>query len=258
MLIVAAFAATMSASPEADAVRRQVRLEQRMGAQLPMDLQLRNEEGKVVPISSVFANGKPVIITPVYYSCPMLCNVVVDQLVNRLDDLRLDVGRDFNVLTYSFDHQETAPEAAAKRRLYLRRYGRAGAGDGWHFFTGDEKSVRALSDAVGFHFAWDEQKKQFAHPAAVIVATGDGRIARYFYGLDYTARDLRLGLVEASDGKIGTATDKLMLLCYDYDPATGRYSATAMNIMRVGGAASVLGLAGFVFIMVRRERTAVN
>ena len=258
LILFAGISALFADAPTQDEIRRSAGLEQKLGNQLPMDLQLRDENGNLVPLSSQFDGVHPVIITPVYYSCPMLCNVVVDQLVNRMDDLRMDAGRDFRVLTYSFDSKEATPEAEAKRKMYLRRYGRAGAAEGWHFFTGDEKSVRTLSDALGFKYAWDEQRKQFAHPATVIVATPQGKVSRYFYGMDYAPRDLRLGLVDASGGKIGSATDKLMLLCYDYDPATGKYSATAMNIMRIGGAASAMGLAGFIIVMLRKERSAAN
>jgi protein SCO1/2 len=224
-----------------------------------MDIVLRDENGKMVNIATQFGKGRPVIITPVYYSCPMLCNITIDTLIGRMADLKkLDAGRDFEILTYSFDPVETSPEADAKRTLYLRRYGRQGAGQGWHFYTGDEKSVRKLSDALGFKYTYDPVKKQYAHAALIAVATPDGKISRYFYGMDYTPRDLNFGLIDASGGKIGAATDKLLMLCYDYNPATGKYSATAMNIVRVGGTASVLGLAGFIFISLRRERLAAK
>lgn len=256
--LFAAASAYATPSLTSQQVTTGVGVEQRLGQKLPLDVKLRDASGKMVPLSAAFDGTRPVIITPVYYDCPMLCGVVLDQLINRLVDLKLNIGHDFNVVTYSFNPNETSPDAAAKRTMYLRRYGRAGAADGWHFYTGDEASVRALSDAVGFRYLWDPQQKEYAHAATVIVATPKGEIARYFQGMEYSSRDLRLALVEASEGKIGNPIDRLMLLCYDYDPATGKYSARAMKIVRLGGAATVAGLAGFIFLMIRKERTAAK
>lgn len=255
--LLVSFSAFAAPKQTDDQIRRGVSVAQRLGTQLPLDVMLRNENGKLVPLSSQFGS-KPVILVPVYYSCPMLCNITIDTLVNRMADLRIDAGRDFNIVTYSFDANETAPEADAKRTLYLRRYGRQGAGEGWHFYTADAKTIEKLNDALGLKFSWDAAKKQWAHASLIVVATPQGKVARYFYGMDYAPRDLNLGLVEASGNKIGSPTDKLMLLCYDYDPATGKYSATAMNIVRLGGAASVLGLAGFIFTSLRKERLAAK
>lgn len=257
-VIAASFTLTVPAlaAPErADDIRDQVRLDQRIGETLPLDLQLRDSSGEYVRLGDLIGD-KPVVITPVFFSCPMLCNITIDQLINRMSDVRLDVGRDFEIITYSFDHRDTVADAAEKRDLYLRRYGRAGAGEGWKFLTGDEQSVKQLSDALGFHYAWDEKKQEFAHPASTIVVTPEGKIGYYFFGFDYTSRDLRYSLIEASDNRLGSVADKIMLLCYDYDPGTGKYSATAMNMVRLGGVATVAGLGGFIFIMLRRERSA--
>lgn len=238
-------------------VRTQVGADQKLGARVPAGLKLRDHSGRVVTLGSRLGN-KPVIITPVYYSCPILCNVVLDQLNNRLAELRFTVGKEFDVLTYSFDPKETAADAYNKRRIYVGRYGRVASDDAWPFMTGDGPTVQKLSEALGFSYLWDPKQKQFAHAAAVIVVTPDGRISRYFRGVEYTARDLRFALVEASEGKIGSTVDRLMLLCYEYDPASGKYGVTAMNLVRAGGAATVFGLAGFIFVMLRRERNAAK
>ena len=184
----------------------------------------------------------------------MLCNVVLEGVVEALRELRFDVGKQFEVLTVSFDSSETAKDAAAKKAKYVRHYGRKDAAGGWHFLTGDDKSVTTLMNALGFHYQWDDQIKQWAHGTTIVVATPEGRIARYFFGIQYPPRDLRLGLVEASGGKIGSAIDQLLLLCYHYDPATGKYSTYAMNAVRVGSGATVAALAAFIAIMLRRER----
>lgn len=257
-VIMTAVSAGATPSLTSKQVTSGVGVEQRLGAKLPLEVKLRDQSGKIVPLSAAFDGTRPVIITPVYYDCPMLCGVVLDQLINRLVELKLDIGRDFNVVTYSFNPNETSPDAAAKRTLYLGRYGRPGAGEGWHFYTSDEVSLRQLSDALGFKYMWDPEQKEYAHAAAVVIATPKGEIARYFQGMEYSSRDLRLALVEASEGKIGNPIDRLMLLCYDYDPATGKYSALSMKIVRAGGAATVAGLAGFIFVMIRKERTAAK
>lgn len=256
-LLALALASNAFAKPvNQEDVRRAVRIDQLLGKSLPMDAEFRNEKGQRVFLRDLFKSGRPVVITPVYYSCPMLCNVVLDQMVNRMADLRFDVGREFDIITYSFDAKETPPEAEAKKVVMVRRYGREGAAFGWSFLTGDERNIQKLSDALGFHFAWDGERKEYAHAAAVMVATPDGKIARYLNGMEYSARDLRLAIVEASANKIGSPVDRLLLLCYHYDPGSGTYSARAMNVMRLGGVATVLGLGSFIFVMIRKERSA--
>jgi protein SCO1/2 len=184
----------------------------------------------------------------------MLCSIVTDGLTNSMSELKFDLGKEFDVLTVSFDPRDTPPEAAARRAKFVKRYGRPGAAEGWHFLTGSEPSIRALTDSVGFRYAYDPKIDQYAHGATLIILTPAGRISRYFYGFEYKPRDIRLGLVEASAGRIGSVTDAVLLMCYHYDPATGTYSRVAMNFVRAGGVATMLSLGGFIFLMIRRER----
>lgn len=230
-----------------------VRIDQNLGRPIPPDLQFRDEAGRDVRLGDYFGK-KPVILTPVYYRCPMLCNIVLEGVVNALRELRFDAGREFEVVTVSFDPAETPQDATAKKAKYLARYARPGAEQGWHFLTGDAQSVSTLMRTLGFHYEWDEEIKQWAHGTTIVVATPEGRIARYFFGIQYPPRDLRLGLVEASGGRIGSVADQLLLLCYHYDPATGKYSAYAMNAVRLGGGATVAAIAGFILVMLRREK----
>ena len=236
-----------------DGPAKPVRVDQRLGAPLPLELEFRDHTGKVVRLGEYFTD-RPVIITPVYYRCPMLCNLVLEGLNNSLRDLRFEVGKEFDVVTVSFDARETSADAAKERETAVRHYRRAGAATGWHFLTGDQTSINTLMNALGFRFQWDAKSKQWAHGATIVVATPDGRISRYLFGVQYPARDLRLGLVESSKKSIGSPIDQFLLLCYSYDPATGRYNAVAMNTVRIAGGATVLGIAGFIFLMIRKER----
>ena len=229
-----------------------VRIEQRLGAQAPLDLTFRDEAGRPAPLRE-YINGKPTILVLAYYDCPMLCTLVLNGLTSSLSDLKFDVGREFNVVTLSFDPREQPALAAAKKEVYVKRYGRAGAAAGWHFLTGDEANIKQLAQAVGFRYAFDPATGQYAHASGIMVLTPAGRVARYFYGIEYPPRDLRLGLVEASQNRIGSPVDQVLLLCYHYDVATGRYAPFAVGLMRAGGAMSVLALASLIFVMLRRE-----
>ncbi len=228
-------------------------IDQKIGAEIPLDLEFVDENGRKVRLGDFFGD-RPVVLTPVYYSCPMLCNLVLDGLVRTALNLKFDIGDDYEIVTVSFDHTESFEMAKAKKDLYTRRYGRPGVGSGWHFLTGEQLAIRDLMESVGFGYSYDSIQDQYAHAAAIIVLTPDGVIARYFYGFEYDARDLRLGLVEASDGQVGTPIDDLLLLCFSYDPATGKYSRIAMNAVRVGGTLTVVCIFGFIFIMVRRDK----
>jgi len=189
-----------------------------------------------------------------YYRCPMLCSMVMEGVTSTLTELTFDVGKQFDVVTISIDPRDTPKDAAAKKEKYVKRYGRLSTASGWHFLTGPESAIHKITDAAGFHYAYDPRMDQFAHATTLMVLTPGGRMSRYLYGFEYKPRDVRLALVEASANKIGTATDAILLLCYHYDPVTGKYSRQAMNVVRAGGLATVAGLAGFIFVMVRRER----
>jgi protein SCO1/2 len=232
---------------------REVGIEQRLDAQVPLDLTFRDEEGRALPLGSYFGK-KPVVLALAYYECPMLCTLVLNGLVRALRAISLDLGDDFEVVTVSFDPRETPALAAAKKQTYLEQYGRDGGATGWHFLTGEGPAIECLAQSVGFRFTWVPNESQFAHAAAIMVLTPGGRVARYFYGVEYPPRDLRLGLVEAAAGTIGTAVDQLLLYCYRYDPATGKYGAVAMRLMRLGGVMTVIALGSFILISRRRER----
>jgi len=251
LMTVAAFAQTNSATPPD--LPGKVAITQNLNSQLPLDLMLRDETGRVVRLGQYFNHGKPVLLNFMYYRCPMLCPMVMDGVTSALTELRFDIGKEFDVVTVSMDLRDTPEQATAKKDLYVKRYGRFGAANGWHFLTGPESAIRRLTNTAGFQYAYDPKTDQFAHGTALIAVTSQGRISRYLYGFEYKPRDLRLALVEASAGKIGTATDAILLLCYHYDPATGKYSRTAMNYVRAGGVATMLGLAGFIFVMIRKE-----
>jgi protein SCO1/2 len=232
---------------------REIGFDQKIDEPLPLDVELRNEQGQQVRLGEYFG-ARPVVLAFVYYDCPMLCTQVLSAMTSTFGVLALDPGRDFEIVVVSFDPRETPALAAEKKALYLERFGRPGTEGGWHFLTGDEGSVKRLTSAAGFRYAWDEQTGQFAHPAGVIVTTPDGRLARYLFGLEYGPRDLRFALIEASEGRVGSAVDSLLLYCYHYDPMTGRYGLVVMRALRIAGAATVLLLGAFITVMVRRER----
>jgi protein SCO1/2 len=234
-------------------VLEEVRVEQRLGEQVPTDLRFRDEAGREVRLAEYFRAGKPVVLSLVYYECPMLCNQILNGLVGTLEAVSLTPGKDFQVVTVSFDARETPELAAKKKETYLRRYRRKGAEDGWHFLTGDKEAIERLASAVGFGFVWDERSQQFAHASAIMVATPEAKLSHYFYGIEYSPKDLRLALVEASGGRIGNPVDELVLYCYHYDPTTGRYGPAIMNIMRAAGVLTFFGLVALILALRRRE-----
>lgn len=231
-----------------------VGIEQHLDAQIPPDLAFRDETGQTVKLGNYFGK-KPLILNLVYYNCTMLCGEALAGLTGAMRLLKFDLGKEFDVLTVSFDPRETPALAAGKKQDYVKRYGRAGAGAGWHFLTGPTESVNALTKAVGFQYQYDPKINQFAHATAILVLTPQGRISRYFYGVEFPPKDLRMGLVEASEGKIGNAVDQVLLYCYHYDPATGKYGAIITNVLRLAAAATILILGGFLLIMMRLERS---
>jgi len=248
--IAAQVPTTADAGP---AALRDVGLDQRLNELVPLDLVFRDEQGAPVRLGAYF-NDKPVVLTLVYYECPMLCTLVLNGLVRAMNALTLDAGKDFEIVTVSFNPKETPALAAAKKESYLRSYARPSAAAGWHFLTGDAADIAALARAVGFRYRYVPEQRQYAHAAGIVVLTPQGKVARYFYGLEYSARDLRLGLVEASQGTIGSPVDAFLLYCFHYDPATGTYAAAALNAIRIGGVVTVVALAGFVAFSWRRER----
>jgi protein SCO1/2 len=230
-----------------------VGIDQNLNAQIPLELTFRDETGQVVRLGQFF-RGKPVVLALVYYECPGLCDLVLNGLSHAMEQISLNVGSDYEVVTVSFNPEETWQLAGAKKANYVEKYQRTGAQAGWHFLTGQKDAIKTLADTVGFHYNWDPVSKQFAHASGIMVLTPEGKIARYFYGIQYKPRDFRLGLVEASANKIGTPADQVLLFCYHYDPTTGKYGMAITQVTRALGTATVLALGAFVFIMLRRER----
>jgi protein SCO1/2 len=232
-----------------------VSIAQKLNTQVPLDLQFRDESGKVVRLGEYFGKGRPVLLNFVYYRCPMLCPMVLEGTTTSLTHLKFDIGEEFDVVTVSIDPRDKVEDAAKLKEKYIRRYGRLDSATGWHFLTAHESAIRKLASSVGFQYAYDSRTDQFAHGAALLVLTPDGRTSRYFYGFEYKPRDLRMAIVEASEGKIGNAVDQLLLLCFHYDPTTGKYSRNAMMFARAGGITTVFALGGFIFVLIRKERT---
>ena len=257
LLLVAtsAFADTSATAPQ---LPGKVAIAQKLGNQVPLDVMMRDETGGVGRLGQYLGNGKPVILHFVYYRCPMLCPLVLDGMTNALTELKFNVGEQFDIVTISIDPRDKPAEAAQMKDKYVRQYGRLSAASGWHFLTTTESSIKRIADSVGFQFAYDGTRDQFAHGAALFILTPDGRVSRYLYGFQFNPRDIRLGLVEASDGKIGGPTEQILLLCYHYDPAVGRYSRRAMNFVRAGSVTTAAALFGFLFVMVRKERRSRN
>lgn len=242
-----------------DALQR-VGIDQKLGDQLPLDSKFKDESGKEIALGDVFKSGRPVVLALVYYECPMLCNQVLNGLSGSMKGISLDPGKDYDVLAISFDARENDKDglAANKRTSYVERFGRKGTEGGWHFLTGKQESIDAVTKAVGFKYEWDEKSKQFAHASAVMVITPEGKISHYFYGIDYAPKDLKLGLVEAADKKIGSVADQLLLYCYHYDPATGKYGFQVLSAMRIGGILTLLGMGAMGFVFWRRNKKTVD
>jgi protein SCO1 len=230
-----------------------VGIDQNLNAQIPLELKFKDETGQVVRLGQYFRD-KPVVLALVYYECPGLCDLVLNGLSPTMEQISLSVGSDYQVVTVSFNPKESWQLATAKKANYIEKYHRPGAKEGWHFLTGDQAAIKSLTDTVGFHYNYDPISKQFAHASGIMVLTPEGKIARYFFGIEYKPRDFRLGLVEASANKIGTPADRVLLFCYHYDPTTGKYGMAITQVTRALGTATVLLLGGFVFIMLRRER----
>jgi protein SCO1/2 len=234
-----------------------VGIEQHLDGQVPADLTFADDTGRTIKLGDYFGT-KPLILNLVYYNCTMLCGEALAGLSGSMKLVKFDVGNQFDVITVSFNPQETPEIAAAKKQEYLRRYGRPNAASGWHFLTGPAESINALTKAVGFQYQYDPKSHQYAHATALMVLTPQGHISRYFYGVDYPPKDLRMGLVEASQGKIGNAVDQVLLYCYHYNPETGKYGAVITNILRLAAGFTILLLAGLLFILFRLDKAATR
>jgi protein SCO1/2 len=228
-------------------------IDQRLNAQAPLDLTFVEESGREVRLGEYFGK-RPVILALVYYECPMLCTQILNGLVSALGTLKFDVGREFDVVAVSINPREGPGLASQKKAAYLERYGRPQTAAGWHFLTGREENIRRLAEAVGFRYEYDAEIGQYAHGAGVEVLTPRGVVSRYFYGIEYSPRDLRLGLIEASEERIGTPVDDVLLLCFHYDPATGKYGATALGLVRIGAVLTLVAFLTFLVVSLRRER----
>jgi len=238
---------------------RDVRIEQKLNQQLPLDLTFRDESGREVKLGDYFGR-KPVVLAFVYYDCPMLCTQVLNGMVTSFRVLPFEIGKEFEVVAISFDPRETPPLAQKKKKIYvdyLPERMRADAANGWHFLTGDQANIEKITDAAGFHYRYDEKTKQFAHASGIMLTTPAGKLSRYYYGIEYPARDLRLGLIESSANKIGSPVDQLLLYCFHYDPSTGKYGAAVMNLMRGAGVATVIFIVAMLLLLRRRDRTRV-
>ena len=244
----AAGAADVPTSSNLPPLLRDVGIDQKLNSQVPLDLVFRDESGNQVALRQYFGE-KPVVLVLAYYDCPMLCTIVLNGVLHSVKELKYNIGREFEVVTVSFDPTEKPSLAAAKKAIYVGLYGRPNAGAGWHFLTGDEPSIRQLTQGVGFRYNYDAQTKQYFHATGIMVLTPDGHLARYFYGIQYPSGNLRLGLVEASQGKIGSPVDQVLLYCSQYDPATGKYSVIVSHILKIAALATVLSLGGLVLAM---------
>lgn len=236
-------------------VLRNVGFEPPLNGQLPLDTVFRDETGREVHLGDYFHQQKPVLLAPVYFGCPMLCNEVENGVVGALRMLSFKPGRDYEVIFLSFDPRETPDMAAQKKKAELAHFNQPGTDNGWHFLVGPKDSVDAVTKAANFRYVFDEKSNLFAHASGILLLTPDGRISRYFYGVEYPARDLRLGLVDASSGKIGTPADHLLLFCFQYDPSTAKYSASILRILRLAGLLTMLGIVAGILIFRRREHS---
>lgn len=236
-------------------VLQEARIEQRLNNQIPLELPFVDETGREVRLGDYFRD-RPVVLVMAYYKCPMLCTLVLNGMVKALNDVELVMGRDFDVLTVSFDPRETPELAAKKKETYLKEYRREGGAEGWHFLTGGAAAISRLTEAVGFGYVYDAEVDQFAHGSGIMVATPAGRLSKYFYGIAFNPRDVRLGLVDASERRIGTAVDQLLLLCFHYNPVTGKYGVAIMRALQAAGAATVLAIGALLALALRRDRLA--
>jgi protein SCO1/2 len=233
-----------------------VGIDQKLGDQLPLDTEFKDENGNLVKLGSYFSKGRPVILALVYYECPMLCNQVLNGLSGSLKGINFDAGKEFDIVAISFDARENdKPDLAKnKKASYVERYGRPGGENGWHFLTGTQDSIDKVTKAAGFNYQWDERSNQFAHAGGIMVVTPEGKMSHYLYGIDYAPKDVKFAVMEASENKIGGPTDKLLLYCYHYDPATGKYGLAILSVMRIASILTIMGIGAMVFVFWRRNK----
>lgn len=237
-------------------VLKTVGIEQKLGDQLPLDAVFKNEDGKQVKIGDYFGKGRPVILALVYYECPMLCNEVLNGLTGSLKGISFDAGKEFDVLAISFDARENdKPDLAKNKKAgYVERYQRPNSANGWHFLTGTQEEIDKVTKAVGFSYEYDKQTDQFAHAGGVMIITPEGKISRYFYGIDYSPKDLKFGIMESAENKVGNPAEQLLLYCFHYDPSTGKYGLAVINVIRIAGVLTLLGMGGMFFIFWRYNK----
>lgn len=248
-------ASSMAADQEGKpSILDNIGLDQKLGSQVPLDLEFIDEAGQPVKLGSLLGK-KPVVLTLVYYECPMLCTLILNGTLRALRTLEFSAGNEFDVITVSINPAETPELATKKKAEYLGNYRREGAEKGWHFLTGREDQIQPLADAVGFRYAYDPASGEYAHASGIMILTPEGKVARYFYGVEYSPRDIRLGLVEAASETIGSPVDQVLLFCYHYNPLTGKYTFAVLSILRIAGALTVLGIALLLFFLLRRDRT---
>jgi protein SCO1/2 len=258
VFIVLCFLAIMSRAPAQNpqaALTAKAGLDQKLNAQVPLNLTFRDEHGTAVLLGDYFET-KPVILVLAYYECPNMCTLVLNALLQTAQDLKFDAGKEYQIVVVSIDPRERPALAAAKKQIYTQRYGRPERANGWHFLTGNEAPIRQLAQSVGYRFVYDPLTRQFAHPSVITVLTPAGKISRYFAGIEYPPKEVRLALIEASNSRIGSLTDQLFLLCFHYNPATGKYGLVIKRVIQFGGISTVLMLGGFITLMVRREQSA--
>jgi protein SCO1/2 len=261
LIALALCASQASAYPEApdyvtsnSQLLQKAGIDQKLDAPVPLDITFKDSTGATVKLGKYFQPGKPVVLALVYYGCKMLCPMTLDGITKSLKELELSAGKDFNVVIVSFNPEEKPPLAASKKAEYTEEYNRAGATDGWYFLTGDEKDINKLANAVGFRYFYDTRTQQYGHVSAIMILTPDGHVSKYFYGLEYAPEDLRLGLVQASQGHIGSLADAVLLLCCRYDPTTGKYGLVVTRMLSIGGIVTILAIGSLIGFFILRDR----
>lgn len=256
LVIAVTLCTVLSANTSSNEVPQQLRgigIDQKLNQQIPLDAMFKDEYGRNVRLGDYFGK-KPVVLGLVYYECPMLCNLTLNGMLRSLRAVNLNIGKEYDVLNVSFNPREGPELAADKKEAYSRRYGREGVRNGWHFLTGNEENIRKLADAVGFHYRFDEKSGQYVHASGIMIVTPEGRLSHYFYGIEFPPRDVKFGLMQASNNRIGSPVDQLLLYCYHYDPETGKYGLIIMNTIRIAGGLTVAGLVLMLVVLSRRNR----